>query len=64
MLLGAALGADIIVTALAACIFAFGGWIWFGGFKIQGGYDWMNVLPPLASDMGSINFLLSTGIRF
>jgi hypothetical protein len=38
--------------------------IWFGGLKVQYGYDWTNIAPPFAGDIQSINLLLSTGFRF
>lgn len=41
-----------------------GGWIWFSGLKLQYGYDWMNIIPPLDSNISNVNFLMQTGVRF
>lgn len=42
----------------------FGGWIWFGGLRVQYGVDWSDVAPPIAGDNQFVNILLSTGFRF
>lgn len=41
-----------------------GGWIWFGGLRVQYGVDYTNVVPPIDGDVQYVNFLLSSGIRF
>jgi len=41
-----------------------GGWVWFTGMRLQYGYDWINVIPPQAGDIGNVNVLLSTGVRY
>lgn len=41
-----------------------GGWIWFGGTRIEYGYDWMNIVPPIKGDIQNINLLLTGGVRF
>lgn len=41
-----------------------GGWVWTLGTRVEYGYDWMNIAPPIKSDVQSVNLLLTTGIRF
>jgi hypothetical protein len=41
-----------------------GGWVWFTGLQLQYGFDWTNILPPQAGDIGNVNLLLSTGARY
>ena len=41
-----------------------GSWIWFSGLNVQYSYDWTNLIPPLNGDLGSVNVLLQTGVRF
>lgn len=41
-----------------------GGWIWFGGLRVQYGVDYTNVVPPIDGDVQYINILLSSGVRF
>jgi len=41
-----------------------GGWIWFGGLRVQYGIEWTNIVPPLPGDIQYINLLLTTGFRF
>lgn len=41
-----------------------GGWVWTAGWRVEYGYDWMNIAPPLKSDVQSVNLLLTTGFRF
>jgi hypothetical protein len=43
---------------------AFGGWIWFGGLKLQYGIDWMDIIPPQTGDVQFMNILINTGFRF
>lgn len=53
-------------TAAAHCGWdvPFGGWVWFGGIRAEYGYTWMNIAPPVKSDVQEINVLFQTGIRF
>lgn len=41
-----------------------GGWIWFGGLRVQYGIDWMNIVPPIPGDVQYLNILMTTGVRF
>jgi hypothetical protein len=41
-----------------------GGWVWTSGLRLQYGYDWMNIIPPQAGDIGNVNLLLNTGVRY
>jgi len=41
-----------------------GGSILFGGLALQYGRDWMNILPPLDSDLDNVNLMLTAGLRF
>jgi len=41
-----------------------GGWIWFGGTRVEWGYDWMNLVPPIKGDVQSVNLLFTGGVRF
>lgn len=41
-----------------------GGWIWFIGSRAEYGYDWLNIAPPIKSDIQNVNLTFSTGIRF
>ncbi|MBX9628617.1 MAG: hypothetical protein K2X82_32770, partial [Gemmataceae bacterium] len=41
-----------------------GGWVWVAGWRAEYGYDWMNIAPPINSDVQSVNLLLTTGFRF
>jgi hypothetical protein len=41
-----------------------GGWIVFGGVRAEYTYDWMNIAPPVKSDVQDINLLLNFGVRF
>ncbi len=42
----------------------FGGCILFGGLRVEWGYDWTNLVPPLGGDIQNVNLLLSAGIRY
>jgi hypothetical protein len=42
----------------------FGGWIWFGGLRVQYGIDWTNIVPPISGDVQFLNLMISTGVRF
>lgn len=42
----------------------FGGCILFGGLRVEWGYDWTNIVPPLNGDLNNVNLLLTAGIRF
>jgi len=41
-----------------------GGWIWFGGLRLETGYQWMNIVPPVNGDVAYLNLLMTTGFRF
>jgi hypothetical protein len=41
-----------------------GAWIFFAGTRVQWGYDWMNIVPPLKGDVQNVNLLLTTGFRY
>jgi hypothetical protein len=41
-----------------------GGWVWTVGSRVEWGYDWMNIVPPINGDVQSVNLLLTTGFRF
>lgn len=41
-----------------------GGCLLFGGFAVQYGYDWMNIIPPLDSDINNVNIQMFGGVRF
>jgi hypothetical protein len=42
----------------------FGGCILFSGLRVEWGYDWTNIVPPLGGDLNNVNLLLTAGIRF
>jgi hypothetical protein len=41
-----------------------GGWILFGGGRIEYGYDWTNLIPPLQGNINNVNLQLSLGVRY
>ena len=41
-----------------------GGWILFGGARVEYTYDWMNIAPPIKSDVQDVNLLFNLGIRY
>jgi len=41
-----------------------GAWILFGGLRTEWGYDWMNLIPPMQSNLHNFNILMTAGIRF
>lgn len=41
-----------------------GGWIWFAGTRVEYGYDWMDILPPLKGDVQNANLLFTGGVRY
>ena len=41
-----------------------GGWILFAGTRLEYGYDWMDIIPPLKGDVQNVNLLFTSGIRF
>lgn len=41
-----------------------GGWIWFGGLRVEYGHDWTNLVPPADGNITNINILLTSGVRF
>jgi hypothetical protein len=54
----------VFVSGHLNCEVPVGGWIWASGLKVQYGYDWTNVIPPLNGDIQNVNILLTTGFRF
>lgn len=41
-----------------------GGWVLFGGVRVEYSHDWTNLTPPLQGNINNINIQLATGIRF
>jgi hypothetical protein len=41
-----------------------GGWVFFTGARIQYGFHWSNVIPPLDGNFQDLNLLLTAGVRF
>lgn len=41
-----------------------GAWILFGGTRLQWGYNWTNVVPPIGGDLQDVNILFQLGTRF
>jgi hypothetical protein len=41
-----------------------GGWILFGGFRAEYGYDWTNLVPPIQGNINNVNIQGQLGIRF
>jgi len=41
-----------------------GGWVLFGGTRLEWGYDWMNLVPPVKGDVQSVNMLFTGGVRY
>jgi hypothetical protein len=41
-----------------------GGCILFSGLRVEWGYDWTNIVPPLDGDLHNVHILLTAGIRF
>src|SRR5206468_9690742 len=39
------------------CEIPMGGWVWFAGTRVEWGYDWMDIVPPIKGDVQSINLL-------
>lgn len=54
----------IVLSAHSDIEVPVGGWVWTAGWRVEYGYDWMNLAPPLKSDVQNVNLLLSTGFRF
>ena len=46
------------------CEVPMGGWILFLGSRVEWGYDWMNIVPPIKGDVQSVNLLLTGGVRY
>ncbi|MCS7269543.1 MAG: hypothetical protein NZ703_00525 [Gemmataceae bacterium] len=42
----------------------FGGYVLFTGLRVEWGYDWTNIVPPLNGDLQNVNIMLFGGIRF
>jgi hypothetical protein len=41
-----------------------GGWILFGGTRVEWGYDWMNIVPPIKGDIQNVNLFFTSGVRY
>jgi hypothetical protein len=41
-----------------------GGWVLFGGTRVEYGYDWMDIVPPIKGDVQSVNLLFTGGVRY
>jgi len=41
-----------------------GNWILFTGFRVEYGFNWSNVVPPLDGNFQDLNLLLTVGVRF
>jgi hypothetical protein len=41
-----------------------GGWILSSGVRVEYGYDWMNIVPPLQGNLNNINIQLTVGVRY
>lgn len=41
-----------------------GGWILFGGFRTEYGYDWTNLTPPLQGNIHNVNIQMMLGVRY
>jgi hypothetical protein len=41
-----------------------GAWALFGGVRAEYGYDWLGLIPPLTSNLNSINLQIQLGIRY
>lgn len=54
----------VFVGAHAGFDTPLGGWIFFGDLRVEYGYDWLNLIPPVHSNLNNINIQVSAGIRF
>lgn len=54
----------VVVAAHSDIEVPIGGCVWTSGWRVEYGYDWMNLAPPIKSDVQNVNLLLSTGFRF
>jgi len=54
----------VFVGAHADFDMPLGGWIFFTGLRVEYGYDWLNLIPPVHSDLNNINIQVTAGIRF
>lgn len=41
-----------------------GNWIWTNGVRVEYGYDWTNLVPPIQGNLHNINLQFTTGFRF
>ncbi|MBP3954324.1 hypothetical protein J8F10_03310 [Gemmata sp. G18] len=41
-----------------------GSWIWTNGIRVEYGYDWTNLVPPVQGNLHNINLQFTTGIRY
>ena len=41
-----------------------GGWVLFAGTRVEWGYDWMDIIPPLKGDVQNVNLLFTSGVRY
>jgi hypothetical protein len=46
------------------CEIPMGGWIFFAGSRLEWGYDWMDIVPPIKGDVQSVNLLFTSGVRY
>jgi hypothetical protein len=54
----------VYVGAHATFDVPMGGWIWFGGMRVEYGHDWTNLTPPLEGNIHNVNILLTAGFRY
>jgi hypothetical protein len=55
---------SFVVGAHATAETPMGGWILFGGMRMEYGYDWMNVVPPIQGNLNNLNIQVTAGIRY
>ena len=41
-----------------------GAWVGFVGGRVQWGYNWTNVVPPVSGDIQDVSLLFTAGVRF
>lgn len=46
------------------CDVPMGAWVWTNGVRVEYGYDWTNLVPPLQGNIHNINLQFTTGIRY
>ncbi len=55
---------SIVVGAHATYDIPMGGWVLFGGMRVEYGYDWMNLVPPLQGNIHNVNIQITAGVRY